>query len=537
MGAVCCKGEQRKVLEEEILYTRLVQDQKGRDFADSYEVVKVIGVGSISKISLITPKKQMDDSRRPSNANFYALKEIDMSIVEKHLIEELENELKLLKALDHPNIIKVYETFELKNRKAIVMELCSGGDLYKRHPYSEKQAAKIVKECLSAISYLHSHNVIHRDVKYENIMFESDAPNAQVKLIDFGLSKSFLRKNDVMTERVGTLYTMSPQVLQGVYTAQADLWSLGIVAFMLLSGSDPPFQGRTPEETVSKVIRAKVEFKGKIWHTRSAESKEFISSLLKVDPQLRLTAVEALKNPWLSKEINLSDTKPNPELVSDVAKNLVNYAACNDLKKVALNIIAKRSNADEIFELRKVFGDYDRENTGSISLQEFMEALGESGYYTAEEMKTIFNEVDVNHNGIIMYTEFLAAALETQGRIAERRIVEAFDVLDEDHSGFISAMNLRKILGPDCSDDYIAGIIKSADSNGDGQIDYGEFKDQFEKQYNDKVKEIYRRAPSSFVPEEPLLGLDTVIPGGIASIRESGSFNVGVQVRDVGTGH
>jgi len=491
MGAVCCKGEQRKVLEEEILYTRLVQDQKGRDFADSYEVVKVIGVGSISKISLITPKKKMADSRRPSNADFYALKEIDMSIVEKHLIEELENELKLLKALDHPNIIKVYETFELKNRKAIVMELCSGGDLYKRHPYSEKQAAKIVKECLSAIAYLHSHNVIHRDVKYENIMFESDAPNAQVKLIDFGLSKSFLRKNDVMTERVGTLYTMSPQVMKGMYTAQADLWSLGIVAFMLLSGSDPPFQGRTPEETVSKVVQARLAFKGKIWNTRSAESKEFISSLLKVDPQLRLTAVEALKNPWLSKEINLSDTKPNPELVSDVAKNLVNYAACNDLKKVALNIIAKRSNTDEIFELRKIFDAYDKDNEGTISQDEFMEALGKTGRYTAEEMKTIFDKVDVDGNGVIMYTEFLAAALETQGRIAEHRIKEAFNILDEDHSGSISAMELKKILGPECSDEYIAGIIKSADINGDGQIDYAEFKQQFGKQYSESLREIY----------------------------------------------
>ena len=533
MGVVCCK-EEPFVLEEENIHTHLVRDQN-RDFNEVYDVVKIIGHGSISTISKIKKtgmdEKDMKTSKTKINT-YYALKEIDMSIVEKHLIEELENEINLLKALDHPNIIKVYETYKVKTRKAIVMELCSGGDLYTRNPYSEKQAAKIVKECLSAVAYLHSRNVIHRDIKFENIMFESEQPNARVKLIDFGLSKSFMRKSDVFTERVGTLYTMSPQVVQGVYTAQADLWSMGVVTFMLLSGSDPPFWGNTPPEIVSKVIHGKFDFKGKIWKTRSLECKDFVKSLIKIDPRVRLTALAALKHDWMSKEIDLSDEKPKPELLLDVENNLVNYAESPFLKKVALNVVAKNSTSQEIFELRKVFDEFDKDNAGTITFEELKVALGKTGKYDEKEIKTIFDQLDVNHNGVIMYTEFLAASLEAQGRIEERRVKEAFDVLDVDNTGFISAADLKQIVGANCSDKIIDEIVRGADIDGDGQISYDEFKIIFEKQNNEKIKDIYKQNPKQ--SEQHLHGLNTIIPGGIAAIGAATSM-LGIQVRKVGS--
>lgn len=531
MGAACCKDDATpkdetasELLKERNLQTALTVDKTGHDFHDSYDVIKVIAMGSISKISLI--KKRGTDK-------FYALKEIDTTHVKKHLLQELVNEINLLKPLDHPNIIKVYETFELNHRKAIVIDLCSGGDLYKRHPYSENQAAKMIKELLSAVSYLHSRNVIHRDIKYENLMFESDRPDARVKLIDFGLAKSFLRKNDVHMERVGTLYTMSPQVIQGVYTAQADLWSVGVVTFMLLSGSDPPFWGHTPQEIISSVMKAKVAFRGKIWNSRSDESKDFIKGLLKVDPKERLTAAQALKHEWLSKEINLSDVKPSADLLQGVHTNLAMYAESDDFKKLALNIIAKKSSTDEIFELRKVFDAIDEANDGTISFDALKKALTTSGKYTNDEIKTVFDKLNVNHNGVIMYTEFLAAALESQGRIEERRVKEAFELLDVDNSGFISHANLKQILGPTCSDEYISGIITSADVNGDGKISYDEFKQHFEMEQHGMIKEMYEQHPKKQDGESGLLEFDTVIPGGIASIDEP---MAGVQVRTIGTG-
>lgn len=497
MGAKCCK-EEPFLVGEENLYTHLVRDQS-RNFHDVYDVVKIIGHGSISTISKIKKKRSNGDNTKTKTRPhlYYVLKEIDTSVIEANRIDELENELTLLKALDHPNIIKVYETYKLNNRKAMVLELCTGGDLYTRHPYSEKQAAKIIKECLSAISYLHSHKVIHRDIKYENIMFESKKTDARVKLIDFGLSKCFWHNNQILTGQIGTLYTMSPQVIKGVYTAQADLWSIGVVTFMLLSGSDPPFWGHSLQTIISQVMNSQVEFKGNTWKTRSNESKHFVKSLLKVNPKLRLTAVAALKHPWLSKEIDFSDEEPDAELLSDVKSNLIHYAANDNFKRIALNIIAKNSNTEEICELRKVFDEFDTDHVGSISFQEFKLSLRKLGHFEKHKIKAVFDKLDVNESGVIMYTEFLAAALEAQGRINDVRIKEAFDVLDSNGTGFISAEDLRKVLGIKCSDTYIDEIIKSADIDGDGQISYDDFKQHFEQQYHGKDKGIVQKGQRS----------------------------------------
>ena len=500
MGAKCCK-EEPLIVGEETLQTHLVRDQS-RNFYDVYDVVKIIGHGSISTISKIKKKKQsningMKTTKKTKPHLYFVLKEMDTSIIETNRIDELENEITLLKALDHPNIIKVYETYTLKNRKAMVLELCTGGDLYTRHPYSEKQAAKIIKDCLSAISYLHSHKVIHRDIKYENIMFESKKTNARIKLIDFGLSKCFWHNNQILTGQIGTLYTMSPQVIQGAYTAQADLWSIGVVTFMLLSGSDPPFWGHSLQTIISQVMNSQVEFKGNTWSTRSKESKHFVKSLLKVNPKQRLTAVAALKHSWLSKEIDLSDEEPDATLLQNVKSNLINYASNDNFKRIALNIIAKNSNTEEICELRKIFDEFDTDHVGSISFQEFKLTIRKLGKFDKHKIKAIFDKLDVNESGVIKYTEFLAAALEAQGRINHVRIKEAFDVLDSDDTGFISAEDLRKVLGTKCSNTYIDEIIQSADMDGDGQISFDDFKQHFDQQYHGKDEGIVQRGQKS----------------------------------------
>lgn len=126
------------------------------------------------------------------------------------------------------------------------MELCSGGDLHARMPYSEQEAARITKQILQAVSYMHDRHVIHRDLKFENILFENMNPEARVKVIDFGLSKRYSTANNILTERVGTLYSMSPETMKGIYTSQADVWSIGVIAYTLLSGGEKPFQAQTP---------------------------------------------------------------------------------------------------------------------------------------------------------------------------------------------------------------------------------------------------------------------------------------------------
>ena len=205
-----------------------------------------------------------------------------------------------------------------------------------------------------------------------------------------------------MTEGVGTIYTMAPQVLQGVYTSKADLWSLGVISYMLLA-SQKPFKGKKRRHVVEHIMRCDYSFESDIWGTLSSESKDFIRHLLVLDPEQRMDAKSALKHRWLSKEYKLSDRRPEEELMRKVEGSLLAYKYTSALKKVALNVIARKSTPREIVQLRNAFGQYDIENDGTISFEEFKEALKQSNY-SDKELEEIFSSIEVNAIGHIMYT-------------------------------------------------------------------------------------------------------------------------------------
>lgn len=153
-------------------------------------------------------KKPTNPLEGNATSPIYALKMIQLDRVSPLFLEELKNEIAILRTMDHPNIVKATEVYTYRKQIYIVMEACDGGDLYTRSPYSERQAATYMAQILSAINYMHEHSIVHRDLKYENVLFETTAPQSQVKVIDFGLSKKFLSdKPGVMTQRVGTVYT------------------------------------------------------------------------------------------------------------------------------------------------------------------------------------------------------------------------------------------------------------------------------------------------------------------------------------------
>jgi serine/threonine protein kinase len=189
------------------------------------------------------PGPPLASNNQNDQANCYAMKSIHLSrVTDESFVSELKNEIGILKKLDHPHIVRAIETFEHQNQIFIVMELCEGGDLYSRDPYTEEEAARVVNSVLNAVAYMHSRNVAHRDLKFENILFVNDSRTSEVKLIDFGLSSVYV-DNAQLTDGVGTIYTMAPEVLKGNYSSSADLWSIGVIAYMLLS-SQMPFYGR-----------------------------------------------------------------------------------------------------------------------------------------------------------------------------------------------------------------------------------------------------------------------------------------------------
>jgi Ca2+-binding EF-hand superfamily protein len=314
-----------------------------------------------------------------------------------------------------------------------------------------------------------------------------------------------------MHEGVGTLYSMSPQVLQGVYTSQADLWSAGVMIYMLLS-SHRPFYSKKRKVMIDKIMRCDYSFGKSYWEPVSDEAKDMIDKLLVMDPKKRMDATEALKHIWLSKEFKLSDRKPDQTTADAVQDNLMHYKDVHALKKIALNVIAHKSSTDDILQLRKCFDQYDTANNGIISYEEFMAAIHEKNY-PEEQVKEIFNSLDVNKNGVIMYTEFIAATLEAQGHIEEERVAEAFDRLDSDDSGFISKKNLTEFLGSQASSQDIQDLINEIDGDGDGEISYVEFLSLFQKNRTHFLGDMSAESTRT-VGEGTLVGLDAKIPGG-----------------------
>eukprot|EP00934_Nitzschia_sp_Nitz4_P000490 Nitzschia sp. Nitz4//scaffold133_size116822//66538//68818//NITZ4_003809-RA/size116822-snap-gene-0.5-mRNA-1//1//CDS//3329535402//490//frame0 len=446
---------------------------------DSLEDTSLSGAGSI----------RTTGSQPSEYANTYAMKSIHLNrITDQSFLTELRNEIGILRKLDHPHIVRAIETYEHRQRIYIVMEICSGGDLYSRDPYTEEQAARIVTSILSAIAYMHSRQILHRDLKYENVLFVNQSPNSPIKLIDFGLSKTY-GDNPELTAGVGTIYTMAPEVLQGKYTEKADVWSVGVLAFMLLS-SQMPFYGRKKNHIVEQILNCQYDFRGRRWKRISSQAKAFIDELLVLDPEERMDAHTALSCTWLNRRFSATTRGPDAEEENMARHAMLRYAGYTKLKKMALMVVAHKSSTDEIGILRKVFQKYDKKKDGSICYEDFCSALSEFGH-SEDDLKEMFDAVDLDGTGRIRYTEFLAATIEAQGAISEERLAEAFDRLDSDDSGYISAANLIELLGHDFPKEEIDQIIADADLTKDNQISYAEFLALWEdKAEHDRAEQL-----------------------------------------------
>jgi len=317
-----------------------------------------------------------------------------------------------------------------------------------------------------------------------------------------------------MHEGVGTIYTMAPQVLQGVYTSQADLWSCGVIAYMLLS-SEKPFYSRKRRSVIDKIMRCDYSFTSPVWDLITDDAKGFVSSLIVLDPKERLDAKAALEHPWFTNLVALSRDKPPVELMEGIEASLLNYAASSELKKVALNVIAHKSSSEEIVMLRTAFGHFDTEQDGFVSREEFRNALKECNL-NDETLTKVFDSMDVDKNGSISYTEFLAALLEARTNIDEERVADAFDRLDHSDTGYISKEDLASLLGKKKDSEDVQRLIREADTDHDGQISFQEFLAVFRADQKRLVHEIVDLSTKASITEDSvkLVGVDAVIPGG-----------------------
>lgn len=396
----------------------------------------------------------------------YAIKTLSLNRIETAAgLEQLKEELVILMQLDHPNIVKLEEVYESENEIFLVQELLSGGDLFDRlddqpmEHYSEGQCARLVKQMLSAVRYIHSKGIIHRDLKLENFLFDDAGPDGELKMIDFGLSKHFTAGSK-HHEPVGTRYTVAPEVLRKHYDEKADVWAIGVITFLLLSG-EAPFGGcyeddESPAEIKDKILNARYSFEPEeYWSHVSDEAKDFIAHILVADPAKRPTAYECQSHPWLrdwQKDEQLSEP-----LGENVQQALRKFRGFSDIRKLLCEVIGFTLLPNQIKELRKEFEKLDVEQRGEISLPSLkrvlLENAGKSGSFhnilTEEEVEDIFNSLRLHKTDTtIHWHHFLAAGL-SECPVDERNHRLAFERLDHEQKGYITFDDVVKLIGPE----------------------------------------------------------------------------------------
>jgi calcium-dependent protein kinase len=263
------------------------------------------------------------------------------------------------------------------------------------------------------------------------------------KMIDFGLSKHF-RYGEVQHEAVGTPYTVAPEVIRGCYDERCDLWAIGVITFLLLSG-EPPFGGCGGPESLmtvrANILKGSFAFEpSDIWVNVSVLAKEFIKTLLVTDPQNRPTARQTQKHKWLT-EWSIKSSNGDTLLNPNVVKALVSFKEYSDMRKLLCEVLSFTLLPDQITELRREFEKMDTDGSGEISLEALKQVLinnagaGSLGALTEEEVEDIFNAMRVSKSETrIHWHEFIAAGL-SQCQVDERNLRLAFDRLDSDHKG------------------------------------------------------------------------------------------------------
>lgn len=445
----------------------LLINQLNCSIKDHYEIISQIGKGGYSKVFEVRNKI--------TNA-IRACKFISKAKMNEKTLKRTYREINMLKKLDHPNIIKLYEVYESKNSIYLIMEKCNGGELFdniiehitKGQMYSEKQVSEIVLQILSAINYCHKNGICHRDLKPENILLlkKEGEENNKIKLIDFGLSQYISDKK--LTSRVGTAYYVSPEVLNGEYNEKCDVWSIGIILCVLLTG-EPPFNGANDSIIYSKIKNFNYHFSPK-WRFISDEAKDLVSHML-VPENIRYSISQVISHPWFKKNANINDAN---DTFLDF-KILKNYHKNNFFKKMILYYISSKLDDMHLMEINKIFKLFDKDNDGQISLEEFHKVLINYDL-KSDEINLLFNSLDMDKNGSINYTEFISAYLSKQIYLKNELLSEAFAFFDKRNNGTISKEDIISALKIDGTENKdIDLLMKKINKNGEEVIDKEKF--------------------------------------------------------------
>eukprot|EP00960_Hanusia_phi_P036376 752296-Hanusia_phi.AAC.1 len=455
--------------------------------------------------------------------------------------KELRNfrrEAEIMKTIDHPNCVRMYDFYESKNHIYIAMELVNGGQLLDRiiqkDHYSETEAANVFVQMIEAIDYLHQKGIVHRDLKPENILYSSKEDNSPIKICDFGLGR-IVNLSDIQAERIrlwsrcGSPNYVAPEVLQhDGYGMECDVWSAGVILFICLSGM-PPFDQLAVHDKFKSIKAGRYSFDAPQWSNISSEAKDLISHMLNVDAHKRFSCKQCLQHPWVRKfHAGTLSKDAMPQMQSRLKdwnatrKLMAAVHTCAALRRMASNCVLP-TESECLLRLAEVQGDpvrkaelkasfdlLDRESKGRISLKNLSATLRCMGERKDENtLREMIRNFDVFRTGDLCFDEYCIMMCHTRPRTisdpgpppdlessssqpcactgeeldslweAEEEIYDAFQAMDVLNEGGLSSKSLKEALarfGCEVTDEEVADIILAGDRNQDGLIDFEEFK-------------------------------------------------------------
>ena len=456
--------------------------QNKSDPENDYKIIQQLGQGTYGTV--YEAKNRITDIIRA------------MKFVKKHTKQtaeeekEILNEENILKTMDHPNIVKIFEFYSNIEKYSIIMEHCKGGSLLKEiltyGPFNEDYTAYVMYQLFSAINYYNGLNIIHRDLKPENVLIANKNKNnnyPNIKICDFGISK-IVEKQEVQNKVVGSIYYVAPEVLNKNYNEKCDLWSCGVIMYFLLT-KRVPFSGDNHVEVIEKIKKGEYDIKTPPLDKLSPNALDLLQKLLTVDVNKRINIQEALNHPWI-KEHN------SKELYNKILDEKIAEKLLNNLKKYKKNSIIQETalaylvhnfpQMKDVINACKLFNQIDLNGDGKITGEELYLGLKKrlNSDTLEDDVRNIFKNLDMNNDGYIEYEEFVRAAVSKEKFMGENVLKFAFRFFDKDDSGKISFSEIETVFKNSVNDkehmeEALNKIIYEVDKNRDGKISFEEF--------------------------------------------------------------
>jgi len=464
-----------------------------QNFLELYTLGRELGHGQFGTVYECTAKQ---GDRTPRAVK--VINKAKMKCAED--LEDVRREVAILHLLaGHANLVCVHDAYEDAKAVYLVMEMCTGGELFDRivelGHYSEKKAAELFRVMLDVVNHCHTLGVVHRDLKVrmagvlashalslsphmrasleqpENFLLSAKGDAGVLKATDFGLS-TFYKDGDVLHDMVGSPYYVAPEVLRRKYGRECDLWSAGVILYILLGGL-PPFWGNSEKEIFDSILRGKVDFSEEPWPSISASAKDLIKGLLNQNVSQRLTVAQALAHPWMK------GNAPDVKIDSAVLKRMRTFANQGKFKQLGMVMLVRHLKKEELTGLRELFLEMDEDKSGTITIDELRKGLHHHGAKLADtEVEALMDHLNLDGSHELSYEEFLAATVQMHKLESQQNLHQAFDDFDTDHSGGISPEELASKLMElhvKATREEVLEMIHEADLDGDGQIDFQEF--------------------------------------------------------------